>query len=238
MTRKILAVLAGVLALSGLMAPAASAAPATGDHGEPAVSITVNDEACGDWTFDIVPNRRHPVKVKYRINGGEWVQVIVDADEGYTTVDVPGPGASTVEWKYKTRHGWSDIDTFSGGHECPPPTTDTTAPPTTEPVPTTPSTTPPTTAGPDPFPRPVPTAPTCAELAAAGTTMPLTPASPDWDERLDGDDDGVACEGYVTGQPAGTLPRTGSTTAPLVVAGLGLVTLGGVLIGARRFART
>ena len=78
----------------------------------------------------------------------------------------------------------------------------------------------------------------CADFSSQAAAQAHLRADPSDPDRLDADDDGVACEDFVYpvgAAGAGALPRTGTgTTASLAIGGV-LVAAGGILVWMARY---
>lgn len=152
------------------------------------------------------------------------------------TVDDYGNCCVTVEPTTTTTSTVPETTTTTA----PPETTTTTEAPTSTTAP--PSTEPPSAAPTTEDDGPVPAPHQAVPVACDGTYVNIPSSSPLYNPDLDLDDDGVACE-TATPRPvtlaASTgarreLPRTGSTMGPLVMAGGGLLLIGGSILVIRR----
>jgi LPXTG-motif cell wall-anchored protein len=112
-------------------------------------------------------------------------------------------------------HSWHTVTTTIPDDLCPPPTTTTVPPPTTVPPTTAPPTTTPVTTPPTTAPAPT-TAPTVQDTVAAPAAVPPR---------------------QVTTTLPRTLPTTGSSSTVVIVAGMGALLVGALLLVAGRRGR-
>jgi LPXTG-motif cell wall-anchored protein len=212
---RVRSLLAGGLLAAGISAVgvAVVAGPASAHDltGGSADATCVGDTAQVTWTFVSGNAGDHVIQSVSFDRGVNSSSHTADTVTARTSESVGATVSlqATVVFEDDYQSSYTATTTIPGDI-CPPPTTTTVPPETTVPPTTTPVTTPPTTAAPQPT-----TAPTVRDTVAAPVIVPKQ----------------VTTTAAV--RPA-TLPTTGTSSTMVIVAGIGALLIGGILLLAGR----